>query len=161
MINARAESLADKPAFREAFRRRRCLVPADGFYEWQSGNVKRRQPFFIQRTDGQVMALAGIWDPWVAANGQAILSCSIITVVANATVGAIHNRMPAILEPSDADRWLDESLCPADLLSLLRPPAVDVLEAYPVDRQVNKPDEDGSACIRRIEIEPTGKLELF
>jgi putative SOS response-associated peptidase YedK len=161
MINARAESLADKPAFREAFRRRRCLVPADGFYEWQNGNVKRRQPFFIQRTDGQVMTLAGIWDPWVAADGQSILSCSIITVVANATVGAIHNRMPAILEPSDADRWLDESLCPADLLSLLRPPAVDVLEAYPVDRQVNKPDEDGSACIRRIEIEPTGKLELF
>ena len=126
-----------------------------------SGNVKRRQPFFIQHTDGQVMTLAGIWDPWVAANGQSILSCSIITIEANATVGAIHNRMPAILEPSDADRWLDESLCPADLLSLLRPPAVDVLEAYPVDRQVIKPDEDGSACIQRIEIEPTGKLELF
>ncbi len=161
MINARAETLADKPAFREAFRRRRCLIPADGFYEWQSGEGKRRQPFFIHRADGQVMKLAGIWDQWMALDGQSILSCAIITIEANATVGAIHNRMPAILETADAQGWLDESSRPADLLSLLRPPSVDVLEVYPVDRQVNKPDLDAPACIQRIEVEPLGKSGLF
>jgi putative SOS response-associated peptidase YedK len=93
MINARAETLAERPAFREAFRRRRCLIPADGFYEWQSGEDKRRQPFFIHRADGQVMTLAGVWDQWVAPDGQSILTCAIITIEANATVGGIHNRM--------------------------------------------------------------------
>jgi putative SOS response-associated peptidase YedK len=161
MINARAESLAGKPAFRDAFRRRRCLIPADGFYERQSGAGKRRQPFFIQRADWQVMTLAGIWEQWMAPDGQSVLSCAIITIEANATVGAIHNRMSAILEPSDAQRWLDESSRPVDLLGLLRPPLADVLDAYPVDRQVNKPELDVPACIQRIEIEPPGKFGLF
>jgi len=161
MINARAETLAEKPAFREPFCRRRCLIPADGFYEWQSGEGNRRQPFFIHRADGQVMTLAGIWDQWMAPDGQSILSCAIITIEANATVGAIHNRMPAILEPSDTQAWLDESSRPAVLLSLFRPLSADVLEAYPVDRQVNKPKLDAPACIQRIEIEPPGKSGLF
>jgi putative SOS response-associated peptidase YedK len=107
-INARAESVADKPAFRHAFQRRRCLVPADGYYEWQKIG-KAKQPYLIQTTDHRPFAMAGLWDTWKGPNKQGpfMESFTIITTEANATTRPIHDRMPVILEPSTYDQWLD------------------------------------------------------
>jgi putative SOS response-associated peptidase YedK len=105
MINARAESLDEKPSFRESFRHRRCLIPADGFYEWQAegGKGRSKQPYFIHRADGQIMALAGIWDNWISPDGEEVLSCAIITIDAGPDVSAIHSRMPTTLYEKGRD----------------------------------------------------------
>jgi len=147
MINARAESLAEKPTFREPFRQRRCLVPADGFYEWQGREGKHKQPHFVHRRSGEVMAFAGIWDSWLSGDGQEIRSCAIITVDAAAALADIHNRMPAILAPSQYDLWLDPAASLEQLQVLLQPREDIDLHAYPVDRKVNAPDTDTPDCI--------------
>jgi putative SOS response-associated peptidase YedK len=130
-INARAETLATSGMFRGALAARRCLVPADAFYEWR---VPDKQPFAIARRDGQPMAFAGLWEGWRSPDGEALRSFTIVTTTANATLRPLHERMPVILEPADWPGWLGEA--PADPLALLRPAAEDVLRAWPVDRRV-------------------------
>lgn len=148
MINARAETLAQRPAFRELLERRRCVIPADGFYEWRRLDRRTRQPFYLRGRDGAPLALAGLWDVWRAADGARLASCTIITVPANGTVSPIHDRMPAILPPAGLDAWLDPAPAPAaELTSWLRPSPGDELDAYPVSNRVNTPDHDDASCI--------------
>lgn len=146
MINARADSVANKPAYRDPFKRHRCLIPADGFYEWQNlGNGK--QPYFIRLRGGQPFAFAGLWDCWTGEGTLPIESATIITCDANALVEPIHERMPVILPPRLYDRWLDPTARPAQLIELLKPYPDLLMEAYPVGREVNSPRSDSSALI--------------
>jgi putative SOS response-associated peptidase YedK len=143
MINARVETVQRLPAFREAYKRRRCLIPADGFYEWQTiGETK--QPMLIRRRDLAPFAFAGLWERWQAKGGEPIESCTIVTTTANRTLAPIHGRMPAILAPADHGRWLDPA---GDGQALLRPAPEDWLEAVPVSMRVNSPRNDDAACI--------------
>lgn len=142
-INARAETLADKPAFRAAFRARRCLVPADGFYEW-TGPRSHRQPLNIHRADGHPLALAGLWE----SHAEFGPTFTIITTAPNAYVAAFHHRMPAILEPGDWNAWLAaEDEDPAWRAALLRPAAEHVLTSYPVSSAVNSVANNGPGLI--------------
>ncbi len=147
MINARCETIAEKPAFRESFRLRRCLIPADGFYEWQARKGKGKQPFYIHQTEGDVLTMTGIWDRWVSPAGEEVLSCAIITTAAGPTVGQIHTRMPVIIPPQDRERWLSDKTPKEVLLALLQPPAEEILTTYAVDSAVNKPEVDNPSCI--------------
>ncbi len=149
MINARAETAPEKPSFRKAFRERRCLIPADGFYEWQKTN-NGKQPFYIRMRDGSPFAFAGLWESWQDADGPTVRSCAIITTRANELVGEVHDRMPVILDPEDHDLWLDPDFDETDpLASLLKPYPADAMEAYPVSRFVNSPRNDDERCIER------------
>jgi putative SOS response-associated peptidase YedK len=157
LINARAESLADKPAFRDAFRSRRCLVLADGFYEWKKLPGRQKQPFLMWRPDGKPFAFAGLWDEWRSPQGP-LRSCTIVTTDASEQVRELHDRMPAILEPADFDRWLaPEPVDPASLRDLLVPSRHD-LTLTPVSRLVNSPANESAECIEpeaaRAEPEP-------
>lgn len=153
MLNARSETLASKPAFREAFKQRRCLIPADGFYEWQKQGTKK-QPYLITRPDGQPFAFAGLWESWRREELK-IESCTIITTEANRTLQAMHDRMPVILSPDDFEKWLDpERTDPAQLVDLLRPLPDDWLITTPVSSKVNKAGFDSPECIVPIEVEP-------
>jgi putative SOS response-associated peptidase YedK len=162
MINARAESLADKPAYERAFRRHRCLVPADGFYEWQRRG-SRKQPMFIHRRDGEPMALAGLWAAWRDPDGNDpdgdwLRSCAIVTTDANETVAPLHDRMPVVLDERDWERWLDPDPDAVDLdalARLLQPASNDLLVAYPVSSAVNSADNDGPQLVERVEPEPS------
>ena len=149
LINARAETLAEKPSYRNAYRRRRCLILADGFYEWQEmPNSKGKQPVYIYIKDHQIFAFAGIWEIWNAPDASQIYSCSIITTQPNALIQPIHNRMPVILPPEAYSHWLDPDECqPADLDPLLVPYPAEQMAAYPVSRQVNAPQVDTPECI--------------
>ena len=148
LINARAETVAEKPAFRRAFRERRCLIPADGFYEWKrEGAVKR--PFYIRMRDGAPFAFGGIWERWEGIRGEAVETCAILTTEPNDLLAPIHDRMPLILPPEEYGRWLDPSVrVPESLAPLLRPFPPGAMEAYPVGRAVNNPLTDGPSCIR-------------
>jgi putative SOS response-associated peptidase YedK len=150
LINARAETAAVKPAFRAALRRRRCLVPADGFYEWQrQGNQK--QPFHMRRRDGQPFALAGLWERWEGPDG-CIDSCALLTTTANDLMSPIHDRMPVILDPHQFDLWLDPALQDAELLQdLLRPYPSEVMMAYPVPSLVNNARNENPQCVLPLE----------
>ena len=158
MINARAESLADKPAYERAFRRHRCLVPAEGFYEWH-GRGSRKQPMFVHRRDGEPMAFAGLWAAWRDAHdadGEWLRSCAIVTTNANDALAPLHDRMPVVLEERDWDRWLDPDSGDVDTLSdLLRPASDDLLVAYPVGTAVNSAENDGPELVERVELEPS------
>ena len=148
LINARAETVAEKPAFRSAFRRQRCLISADGFYEWlQEG--KRKTPFYFQRKDGRLFAFAGLWESWEGPDHGVIESCTLITTAANEVVRPIHDRMPAIISPADY-RWLDPTKSrPEQLLPLLRPYA-DELVVNRVGSTVNRPSNDLPACVEPV-----------
>jgi putative SOS response-associated peptidase YedK len=150
MINARAETVHEKLAYRDAFRHRRCLIPADGFYEWKPGNGK--QPFFIHRQEGQPMAFAGLWEHWKDRESEEVLnSCAIIVTEANELMRPIHDRMPVILEPEGFRRWPETD--PQDalgLLSLLGPTPAQGLKVYPVSKAVNNPNNDGRELIDRL-----------
>jgi putative SOS response-associated peptidase YedK len=149
MINARSETVSDKPSFRSAFKRRRCLIPASGFYEWQQlGSSK--QPMFIQAQDGGLLALAGLWETWHAPDGGEIDSCTILTTEPNELMAPIHNRMPVIIEPADYDLWLDPGDRPEDGLHLLRPYPAPKMSFYPVSTYVNKPGNDDARCIQPL-----------
>ncbi len=152
LINARAETVAEKPAFRSAFKQRRCLVLADGFYEWQQQeNNKQKQPFYFCYQDGRPFAFAGLWEHWEDATGEEIESCSLLTTEPNELMSTIHNRMPVILEPKDYDLWLDPEVKKPELLQpLLRPYVSEEMTAYPVSKTVNKPSNDSTECIERI-----------
>lgn len=150
MINARAETVASKPAYRRAFRARRCLILADGFYEWQAaGKGQRKQPFFIRRADRQPFAFAGLWERWKrGADEEPLRSCTIVTCPPNAVLAPIHDRMPVILPPERYREWLDPApRQDAALGALLVPCAPEVLEAYPVSTLVNAPAVDRPECI--------------
>jgi putative SOS response-associated peptidase YedK len=136
-INARAESVSEKPSFRSAFRHRRCLIPADGFYEWKTeGGAK--QPYRMAAPDAGVFAFAGLWERWLkAADGVPVESCTIVTTEANDTLRAIHHRMPVILDPADYGTWLDPQTPPAVALDLLRPCPADWLVVARVSRRIN------------------------
>ncbi|WP_374686471.1 SOS response-associated peptidase [Promineifilum sp.] len=146
MINARAETAADKPAFRAAFKRRRCLIPATGFYEWRQENG-RKQPMYIHEAGRGVMSLAGLWEVWQSADGGLLETCTILTTTPNALMESIHNRMPVILEPEDHSMWLDPATAADQLNHLLRPAGPARLVAYPVSTAVNRPQNDTADCI--------------
>ena len=150
MINARAETVTEKPSFRTPFRRRRCLVPADGFYEWKKANGAK-QPYRIALNDGRPFAFAGLWDSWESADETAIESCTIIVTDANELVRPIHDRMPVILDPGNHVRWLDVEGTPADEAAemLLSYPS-ERMTAYPVSRMVNSPKNDDPKCIEAV-----------
>jgi putative SOS response-associated peptidase YedK len=151
MINARSETAADKPSFCRALRRRRCLVVADGFYEWQRQG-RARQPYLIRMRDRRPFGIAGLWEQWVSPDGEAIESCTLLTTTPNELVGQIHDRMPVILHPKDYDLWLDpQTQDPAALKDLLRPCPADVLEAFPVSTRVNSPALDDPGCIEPLD----------
>jgi putative SOS response-associated peptidase YedK len=150
MINARGETLAEKPSFRAAFRRRRCLIPADGFYEWQQTPGRTtKTPFYIRMKTGEPFAFAGLWESWNAPDGSQVLSCAIITTTPNTLVAAIHNRMPVILPREAYERWLEPGeQDPAQLQPLIRPYPEEAMLAYPVSTLVNHPENDVAACIQ-------------
>jgi putative SOS response-associated peptidase YedK len=149
MINARAESVAEKPAYRAALRYRRCLIPASGFYEWRPTGRGLKQPFVVRRIDHAPFMMAGLWEHWMGVDGSELESCCIVVTDANAVVAPIHERMPVILEPPDYATWLARGHQHVDdLLPLLRPSPPDVLEAYRVGREVNNPQQDGPRLIQ-------------
>ena len=146
MINARAETIAEKPAFREPFARRRCLVPADGFYEWERIGGGRKQPWYLSLLEDQPFAFAGLWARWSGEEGS-IGSCSIITTTPNELVAPIHDRMPVILDRGGFDCWLDEASTPQELRSLLHPVDARRMQARPVSTLVNSPANDDPRCL--------------
>lgn len=149
MINARAESAPEKPAFRSAFKARRCLIPASGFYEWQATGGKRKQPYFIRGADGEPLAFGGLWERWRPSETEApVDSCTILTTAANAVMASIHDRMPLVLEPAAFEAWLGEVPASADDLRALCRPAPDArLVAEPVSTAINSARHDGPDCI--------------
>jgi putative SOS response-associated peptidase YedK len=153
LINARAETLSEKPSFRTALKRRRCLIPADGFFEWKSSTTgKSKQPMYIRFASGKAFAFAGLWEIWNAPDGSEIRSCTIITTSPNSLIVPIHNRMPVILPESAYSLWLDpRELASANLDRFLQPYPIESMVAYPVSRAVNKPDSDTPELIKLLE----------
>lgn len=150
MINARGETVAEKPSFRAALKRRRCLVIADGFYEWRKEG-KAKQPYFIRMKDEGPIAFAGLWEHW-QGNGLTIESCTIITTSANQLMSNLHDRMPVILSGKDIDTWLDPTIEDAETLQpMLDPYPDDEMEAYPVSTLVNSPKNENSECVEPID----------
>ncbi len=145
LINARAETIAEKPAFRTACRERRCLLPVDGFYEWTKGPDGARLPYYFSRKDGAPLVFAGIWQPW---GPEAMRSCAMVTVAANETMAAVHHRMPVILEPEDWPLWLGEAGKGA--ARLMKPAAETVLKCHRVDPAVNSNRAKGPLLIAPI-----------
>lgn len=150
MINARAETLTEKPAFRNLFARKRCLIPADGFYEWKQ-TAKGKQPMRIMMKNEEPFAFAGLFDTWTRPDGQKVHTCTIITTQPNEVVKDIHDRMPVILRQEDEGVWLDREKYDADLLqSLLVPYDATQMRAYPVSAMVGSPKNDVPDCIKEI-----------
>lgn len=153
MINARAETVAQKPAYRAAFRYRRCLVPVDGFYEWRATGGGK-QPYVLRPRDGAPMALAGLWEHWQDADGNELESCTILVREADAQVRTVHERMPVIMTPDSFDLWLDiHAQKPQPLETLLAVQQPPELEIYPVSRAVNSPRVDKAELLERIEVQ--------
>lgn len=152
MINARSESLAEKPSFRAAYRRRRCLIPSDGFYEWhQDPGSKQKTPMYITRQGHKIFAFAGLWEEWHSNDGSFIRSATILTTSPNSFMKKIHNRMPVILEPENYAEWLSTAeKTPASLDNLLVPYPGDDLQAYAVSTIVNSPGNEVPACIEPV-----------
>lgn len=147
MINARAETVAEKPAFRGPVRNRRCLIPADGYYEWKSMEG-RKQPFYFSMKDGEPFCFAGLWERWQPADGEPIESCAIITTAANALGAEIHPRMPVILAADNYERWLDPRVTEAEkVLPMLAPYPPEFMTVYPVSTLVNNARADEPRCI--------------
>jgi putative SOS response-associated peptidase YedK len=156
MINLRADTVRDKPSFRRTLAKRRCIIPADGFYEWKDmGKGRKKQPFFIRSKSGEPLALAGLWEVWKDKEEQDaewLKSCTIITTEPNKVLKPIHNRMPVVLPPSVWDQWLDPANDDVDSLEKLLVPAPDdLLELYPVSTDVNKVDNNGPELVLPLE----------
>ena len=150
LINARAETLEEKPAFRGSLKYKRCLILADGFYEWKGApGRKTKTPYFIHMKDRKPFAFAGLWDSWSSPDGSQVKSCTIITTAPNELMSILHNRMPAILHPRDYARWLDPSpQTPDQLKPLIKPFPAGKMSAYPVSTLVNKPSVDNAELIQ-------------
>jgi len=152
MINARAETVAEKPSFRAAFRRRRCLVPADGYYEWAK-TKSGKQPYFIQRQDGRSFAMAGLWERWQTPEGETLESTALMTTQANADLSSVHDRMPLIVDASAYQTWLDPlDAGESSLMPLLKPAPEGVFVANAVGRAVNNPRYDRPDCIDTVQL---------
>lgn len=148
MINARSETLSSRPAFADAFKSRRCLIPADGFYEWKRTRTFT-QPFCFEVNDGELFVFAGLWDRWRDTSGQWITTCSVLTTTANAVVSGVHNRMPVILEADKYDLWLDPGMSNvAEIADLLKPYDSCRMRSYPVSSRVNHVGNDDEECSR-------------
>jgi len=145
-VNARAESLAERPAFRDAFRHRRCIVPASGFYEWEARG-RARHPWVFRRHDGAAFFFAALWETWTAPGAGPLATCALITTAANPCVARIHDRMPALLDPAAARLWLDPTASSALLSSLLQPAPDDLLIATELIRRINHLEHDDPACL--------------
>jgi len=148
MNNARAETVTEKPSFRNAFARRRAIVPASGYYEWKTGPGKSKQPYYITLQSGEMLAMAGLWEYWKSQDGREIISCCIITTTPNDLMATIHDRMPVILPKRAWADWLDpKNSKTADLQSLLVPSDTSIMQAWPVSREVNRGSAEGAALI--------------
>ncbi|MTI09605.1 SOS response-associated peptidase [Curvivirga aplysinae] len=158
MINARGETISEKPSFKTPFKRRRCIIPVDGYYEWSKrliagqGQVEVKQPYYLTMEDREPIALAGIWEHWLGADGSDVETCSIVTVPANDYVGLVHHRMPVILDEKDFDGWFYGATDQAH--RLIKPYyGMRQMESYPVSRQVNSYRGEGAHLIEPIELE--------
>lgn len=162
-INAACETASEKPAFRESMKKRRCLIPADGFYEWKQIGLKKKQPYNIGMADDGLFAFAGLWDSWQDPSGKIIKSCTILTTEANPLLKDIHDRMPVILDPNDYNLWLDPGLTDSTkIIDLLKPFDSRRMRAYPVSSMVNKVENDGPECAEEIDLEKsTTQKSLF
>lgn len=151
-INARAETVERLPSFRDAFAKRRCLVPVSGFYEWQTSARGEKTPYYITLANGEPMALAGLWSSWMPRRGPAVETCSIVTTAPNSLVAAFHSRMPVVLDQRDFDRWLGEiSATTDDLKALLKAYPSEQMQAWPVDMRVGSPKWDEPQAIVPLE----------
>jgi putative SOS response-associated peptidase YedK len=150
LINARAETLAEKTSFRNPFKRQRCLIFANGFFEWDKNTGgKTKIPYYFKLKTGGLIALAGLWDRWKSPGGDIITSCTIITTGANSLVGRIHERMPVILPPEDLMKWIaPEEKVPEALNGLLKPCPPEIMESYAVSDAVNSPAHDDPVCVK-------------
>lgn len=147
MINARSETAAEKPSFRSAFKRRRCLIPADGFFEW-SKQGKKKVPMYIHLADNEVFAFAGLWETWQSPDGSELQTCTILTSEPNDLIKPLHHRMAVILEKSDYETWLDPDEVPADvLMPLMKPYPQEFMRVYEVSTLVNSPKNDEPSVI--------------
>ena len=158
-INARAETLEERPSFSESFRLRRCIIPASGFFEWKRSG-KEKRPFYFQSLDGATLAFAGIWDTW-SHRGKVIISCAIITTPANDLVGELHDRMPAILLPEVQSDWLNPRTNRVALLRMLQPYPDSQMKLHPVGSRVNSTENDSADLLLAIEAEVGQTLSLF
>jgi putative SOS response-associated peptidase YedK len=151
-INARAETAATTPYFREPFKSQRCLSPADGFYEWQR-NGKTKQPYCFEVNDGELFAFAGLWDRWTNPQGESIESCTILTTTPNALLAEIHDRMPVILSPDNYDLWLDRGFREvASVSEMVEPYDAALMRRYPVSTRVNQVENDDADCAKPVEL---------
>ena len=158
-INARAETLEERPSFNESFRLRRCLIPANGFFEWKrSGREKR--PFYFQSHDESAFAFAGVWDTWKIQN-RVITTCAIITTPANDLVGELHDRMPAILAAEFHDAWLNPKTTRVELLRMLQPFPASLMKTHPVSSRVNSTENDSADLLLQVDAEVGQTLSLF
>jgi putative SOS response-associated peptidase YedK len=158
-INAMSETAPVKPAFRDVLRLRRCLIPSDGFYEWQQIGPKQKQPFSIGMADDSIFAFAGLWESWVSPKGDIVETCTILTTKPNALVAGIHSRMPVILRTDNYDRWLDPSINnPAALVGCLKPFDAALMKKCPVSTRVNRPENDDHECAREVSVAVTPTL---
>jgi putative SOS response-associated peptidase YedK len=146
MFNARGETAAEKPAYRNAMKRRRCLVPADGFYEWKREG-ERKRPHFIRRRDAKPLAFAGLWEAWTGPNGEELETAAIVTTTANDTLKPLHDRMPVVVPPDAFDLWLDPNADPQMAASLMTPAPDDLLEACEVSSAVNRVANDDPSLL--------------
>ncbi len=152
MINARSETASTKPAFRGALKSRRCLIPADGFYEWQKTG-KGKQPYCFEVNEGELFAFAGIWDSWKGPSGYAVDTCSILTTTPNAVTSAVHDRMPVILDPDGYDLWLDPGVRDVRVASeLLKPCDARLMRCYPVSARINHVANDDERCSAAVDL---------
>jgi putative SOS response-associated peptidase YedK len=152
MINARAETLADKPSFREAFKKRRCIIPASGFYEWHKQIKGAKQPYYFYLKDKDLFGFAGLWESWIdKTTGEELETCTIITTEANDVLKPVHERMPVILKAESYDEWLDAKVKDTDKLQkLLVPYSAKEMDSHPVSRSVNIPDSNSEELIKPL-----------
>lgn len=161
MINARSETAASKPAFRDPMKFRRCLVPADGFYEWKRTG-QSKQPFCFEVNEGELFAFAGLWDGWKDPDGKWIKSCSILTTTPNAVTSQVHDRMPVILRKDDYELWLDPGMTNVEAIAdLLKPFDARLMRAYPVSSRINQVRNDDEDCSKPVALAQLPEGQLF
>ena len=155
MINARSETAGSKPAFRDSLKSRRCLIPADGFYEWARAG-KSKQPYCFEVNDGELFAFAGLWDRWKDPSGNWITTCSILTTTPNAVTSLVHDRMPVILDPDSYELWLDPGMSDVSAATdLLKPYDARLMRCYPISTRINHVANDDAECSRPVKLAET------